>query len=1201
MADVAAAAKERRIIVAVDEGEESMYALTWCLKNVISQNSNDTLILLYAKPPRAVYPTLDGTGYLFSSDIMASMEKYISDMANGVIEKAKKLCREQSGDVKVEARVGDGDPRDVICDMVEKLGADVLVMGSHGYGWIKRWGFCGFVTLKLWLMTKQTEQETLLESYGVRNHSFSEIESTARLLLPLNSSAINLARSLSSFLNGTELSFATIGDKVAPRLFLALATIPHVSQVSYIGLDGLMFTYYKDGGQTLAVYSNTSRSSFCYTQPVNRDTGMLYGEAVVFPQPMIFVNESWFQQSLNSTSSGYSSIGTKWNKPQESLFFSTVAMDGRGIISLGIPDSYVADRFAALDFHGGDFHLTSADGKVIIGTKLKDTRIMARRNSVFVTTLPKYKHNNGHHVQGSVALVSCTNDGKLSPVHGKVLGVKYIFFCSTLEVAGVHSVYVLSYSRDRLASLVSKDGRASRMLLVFMFLTVIISVGIFIFLIGRAAKREMYLCAALVKQMNATHQAERKSMNKTFALAKASHDVRASLAAITGLVEVCQDDASPQSELAENLSQIRTCTVDLLGILNSVLEMSKIEAGKMELQVEDFNLAQLLEEVVDMFYVVAIKKGVDVVLDPSDGSIMGICLVRGDRVKLKQILCNLLSNAIKFTSEGHVSVRAVVKKKSFEKEIIASNHNVISKCLSSSFFKNKGGFNGLDALHSVEQSPNVMEFDFEVDDTGKGIPKDKRNSVFEEFVQVKETSLGHEGSGLGLGIVQSMVHLMKGDITIVDKEPGERGTCFKFNVLLTICEPESTNTNEESPKMHNDWYRNRFHQHFTSFWNSAPKPEGSHMILFIVGEERRRVLKRYIENNLKIKVTIVKQEKILHQELKKLKRKMDPSYICDYSGKSDSIFMENLTKSASNNSEIVATSESNSRSLSSFTLVVIDAHVGSSSELYRILTNFKKENSACWVCKVIWLDNPFIRNAHVREHEENRLVPPCDHVINKPFHGSCLVEALKLLPECKGTSTSQCNVTSSQDVHHYIEPNPLKQLKISLETNPVTSSSQLEQIVIHSDKKGGEEKPLSGKKILVVEDNAIILKLTVTTLRKNGAYVEVCTNGKHAFDQVCKTLSDQRKEGHSKSLPYDYIMMDCEMPVMDGYEATRLIRKEEKHYSVHIPIIALTSHGIGEEASKIAEAGMDFHLTKPLKVYELLEINQTLEEKQKEI
>ncbi|KAL5786732.1 hypothetical protein ACOSQ2_009124 [Xanthoceras sorbifolium] len=1096
-------------------------------------------------------------------------------------------------------------------------------------------GFCGFVTLKLWLMTKQTEQETIWESYGVRNNSFSEIETTARLLLPLNSSAINLARSLSSFLNGTELSFAAIGAKVAPRLFLALATIPHVSQVSYIGLDGLMFSYYNDGGQTLAVYSNTSLSSRCYTQPVNRDTGMLYGEAVA-SQSRVPVNKSWFQQALNSTGSAYSTIGKKWNKAEERLFLNHAPMDGRGVISLGVPQNYVTDRFSALDFHGGDFHLAAADGKVIMGTKLQYTQMLVVYNTstVLVRTLPKHK---GHRVVDPIIFLSCvSSDGKLSPVYGKILGVKYIFFCSTLEVAGVYSVYVLAYSRDGLASLVIRDGRVSRMLLVFMFMTVIVSISIFIFLIARAAKREMFLCAALVKQMNATQQAERKSMNKTFALAKASHDVRASLAAITGLVEFCQDHANPQSELAENLSQIKTCTDDLLGILNSVLEMSKIEAGKMELQEEDFNLAQLLEEVVDMYYAVAIKKGVDVVLDPSDGSIMGICLVRGDRVKLKQILCNLLSNAIKFTSEGHVSVRAVVKKKSFEKEIIASNRNVISKCLSSSFFRNKGGFNGLDALHSVEQSPNLMEFEFEVDDTGKGIPKDKQNSVFEEFVQVKQTSLGQEGSGLGLGIVQSMVHLMKGEITIVEKEIGERGTCFRFNVLLTIREPESTDADEEEyPKTQNDWYQNGFHQHFTSFWNSSPKPEGSHMILFIAGEERRRVLKRYIENNLKIKVTIVKQEKILHQELKKLKRKMDPSYICSYSGKIDSSFIEHLTKSASNNSDTTASesnSRSNSRSLSSFTLVVIDAHVCSSSELYRILTNFKKDNSAGWVCKVVWLDNPFIRNANnVREnheggwHEEDRLVPPCDHVINKPFHGSRLVEALKLLPECKGTTTctasssSQCNVqklkmettsTPQEAQQHYMEPpNTSKQLKISAEpgttaTSSSQSSSSLKQIVIHSDgdkKSSSEEKPLIRKKILVVEDNAIILKLTVNSLRKFGADVEICINGKQAFDQISKSLSDQRKDGQSKALPYDCIIMDCEMPVMDGYEATRLIRKEEQQYNVHIPIIALTAHAMAEEASKTAEAGMDFHLTKPLKVDKLLQIIQTLEEKQKNI
>ncbi|EEF49951.1 universal stress protein A-like protein isoform X1 [Ricinus communis] len=149
MADSAAAtAKQRKIMVAVDESEESMNALSWCLKNVISQDSKDTLILLYAKPPRAVYTALDGTGYLFSSDIVATMEKYSKDVADCIIEKAKKICREQAAaasDVKVETRVENGDPRDVICQMAEKLRVDVLVMGSHGYGLIKR-AFLGSVS-----------------------------------------------------------------------------------------------------------------------------------------------------------------------------------------------------------------------------------------------------------------------------------------------------------------------------------------------------------------------------------------------------------------------------------------------------------------------------------------------------------------------------------------------------------------------------------------------------------------------------------------------------------------------------------------------------------------------------------------------------------------------------------------------------------------------------------------------------------------------------------------------------------------------------------------------------------------------------------------------------------------------------------------------------------------------------------------------
>ncbi|KAH1083723.1 hypothetical protein J1N35_023484 [Gossypium stocksii] len=139
MAEDDVVAKDRKILVAVDEGEESTNALSWCLKNVISHTSKDTLVLLYAKPPRAVYTSLDGTGYLFSSDILATMDKYSNDVADCVIEKAKRMCREQGDpEVKVEVIIESGDPRDVICQVADKINADVLVMGSHGYGLIKR-------------------------------------------------------------------------------------------------------------------------------------------------------------------------------------------------------------------------------------------------------------------------------------------------------------------------------------------------------------------------------------------------------------------------------------------------------------------------------------------------------------------------------------------------------------------------------------------------------------------------------------------------------------------------------------------------------------------------------------------------------------------------------------------------------------------------------------------------------------------------------------------------------------------------------------------------------------------------------------------------------------------------------------------------------------------------------------------------------
>ncbi|KAB2621605.1 histidine kinase CKI1-like [Pyrus ussuriensis x Pyrus communis] len=993
---------------------------------------------------------------------------------------------------------------------------------------------------------------------------------------------------------------------VAPTLFLALSTIPHISQVSYIGLDGLLFSLNNYADQTYAVFSNASFSSNWYTQPINRDTGKLYGAAVASDSKVI-VNASWFQAALNSTS-GYSWLGRGWDKAQGSLFMSTVVMDGKGVISLGIPAKFVVDHFAALDFHGGYFHLATADGHVIVQSKLPKTQFQISNNTVSVQTM----RPNGN-ITSNLGHFPCNtpddddddndNDGgngdKLGSSYSwKLKGTKYRAYCSTLEIIGVQSVYVLTCPANGLANL---DHKSVVLLGILLFI-ILVSVCIFIFLIIRAARREMILCARIIKQEGVTRQAERKSMNKTKAFSRASHDVRASLAAITGLIELCHQDANPDSELAANLAQMDTCTNDLLGILNSVLDISKIEAGKVQLEIEEFNLAQLLEDVVDMFYPIAIKKGVDIVLDPCDDSIVKTCNVRGDRGKLKQIMCNLLSNAVKFTSEGHITVRAMVPKTSYENEIIASNHNRVLNCLSWLFYKSTEDFNDLDALHTSQKDPNNTKFVIEVDDTGEGIPRDKREFVFENFVQVTDRATGKEGSGLGLGIVESLVRLMGGEIRILDKENGERGTCFSFDVSLLTCKPKSGDIEEESRIMHSDRSANAFQPFGIQLLVPSPKQEGSHVVLFIEGDERRKILVKYI-SRLNIKVSYVTYAKNLLPQLEKIKRKLDISYF-NYSEKSQQGFHDQLSTSAFKNSDSRASDGSqstkdedgrtcrkiNSRnSPASIVLVVIDTNGGAFSELYTTMASFRKDihNSRC---KVVWLDSSITRNTHLLQMEGCSLAPPNDYIIYKPFHGSRLYKVLGLLPELKGCNLPKLEMRKQDE--------EAQQIDLKLATNESGMSSSLQQVIIHKcvEKKSDQEL-LHGSKVLVVDDDRVTRKVIANSLQRLGAVVEVLENGKEAFEQVFKALSDHSKKDHSNSTLYDYIFMDCQMPIMHGFEATRLIRMEEKQYGIHLRIIALTCHATTEEVSKTLEAGMDVHLTKPFKMDRFMRVIKSFEDK----
>ncbi|CAK7348414.1 unnamed protein product [Dovyalis caffra] len=1032
-----------------------------------------------------------------------------------------------------------------------------------------------------------------LKAYTVQYGLLSEIENIAKLLYPINSSAINLARVTSSSINGSRLSYYDVENKVAPSLFQAFSTIPFISQISYIGLGGPLFAYYYEGNQTFAMYSNSTASNVrnfsCYRQPVDSSTGKVYGDAVE-SLPFIATNTSWIEQALNS-SQGYASFGNGWNSAQDPLFLSSVSIHGHGVFSLGFSAKALISFFNSVDLYGGSLYLATQTGKVLVGG-LPNTETVVKGNSVsmYLTKL------NGDQ-SDLVGHVSCMpNNGKLNNSLLNIGKAKYRVFCSQVEIVGVPS------------------------------------------------------------QMEATQQAERKSMNKSLAFASASHDIRAALAGITGLIEICYAEVRAGSELDTNLRQMDGCTKDLVGLLNSILDTSKIEAGKMQLEEEEFDLAKLLEDAVDLYHPVSMKKGVDVVLDPYDGSILKYSRVKGDRGKLKQVLCNLLSNAVKFTSEGHVSVRAWTQKPSLENKIIASNQNGLCRRFSCLFSKNKKVYNDLEAINAMKQNPNSMEFVFEVDDTGKGIPKEKQKSVFENFVQVKETALGQGGTGLGLGIVQSLVRLMGGEIGIMDKENGEKGTCFKFNVFLHICETSSTDNTKAEVEIEEDFIHHyseltirtpspglmiRTPSPRLAILGSSPKIEGSQVVLLIQNEERLRSSQKYIEG-LGIKVSAVKQWEHLHSTLKRIKARQSVSPHSS-SGKSDlgsrsdhyNTRLKDVPLSSMDRIDLKpSTSRSSNKGAPRFVLLVIDAGAGPFEELCRVVDEFKRDlHSSC--SKVVWLDRTTSRSINLRSFEHD-LIDPRDDILLKPFHGSRLYQVIGLLPEFGGhgvisrsnkgiqaTNTLQDpgshSSTHSQSTKLKVPStyeNSFQQVDLQAEASskngkyrknslldypdhshvrsksrqsptetPSVRSSEIQEVQGNLCK----DKPLRGLKFLVADDNEISRKVTRHILKGHGATVEVCENGEEALQLVCRGLHNQREHIHSIVLPYDYILMDCEMPKMNGCEATRQIRKQEKFYGVHIPILAFSADNSGGEGKKMMEAGTDGRVNKKINMEQLEE------------
>ncbi|MGQ9918151.1 MAG: ATP-binding protein [Bryobacteraceae bacterium] len=263
-----------------------------------------------------------------------------------------------------------------------------------------------------------------------------------------------------------------------------------------------------------------------------------------------------------------------------------------------------------------------------------------------------------------------------------------------------------------------------------------LAIGLWVFLLRRAVRRQTAEIRRLMVEARQSEEA------KSRFLANMSHEIRTPLNGILGMTELALE-SRPSPELRSYLETVHSSARALLEIVNDVLDLSRIEKGRMRLDPAPFPLRRMVDELLPLFDLPARDKGLrlEAALDPRLPE-----TVLGDAGRIRQVLVNLLGNAIKFTQSGWVRL-----------EVAPEPGNRIR---------------------------------FAVSDSGPGIPAAQQKEIFRAFVQGDSSSTRQfGGAGLGLTISDHLVRLMGGQL-LVESEPG-RGSCFSFSIPLPEAEPDA--------------------------------------------------------------------------------------------------------------------------------------------------------------------------------------------------------------------------------------------------------------------------------------------------------------------------------------------------------------------------------------------------------------------------
>jgi signal transduction histidine kinase len=237
----------------------------------------------------------------------------------------------------------------------------------------------------------------------------------------------------------------------------------------------------------------------------------------------------------------------------------------------------------------------------------------------------------------------------------------------------------------------------------------------------------------------AAAEAEAASRAKSMFLSTVSHEIRTPMNAILGCAQLMSRDLELGTNAKANLKIIRHSGEHLISLITDILDMSKIEAGRTDLNPVTFNFSRLVENLASMFRFAAHAKGLQLEVIVDGDSVVYLV---GDEGKIRQVLINLLGNAIKFTARGQIKLHITLQRR----------------------------------------NANQLWLSARVQDTGSGITEEQQGKLFQPFSQIKRGLKAQEGTGLGLAIGRGYARLMGGDITVTSTL-GE-GSIFCFEIPI---------------------------------------------------------------------------------------------------------------------------------------------------------------------------------------------------------------------------------------------------------------------------------------------------------------------------------------------------------------------------------------------------------------------------------